>query len=909
MTDQIALQVNGTWHRTPSGPYESLLEFLRKELGLTGAKNACDGSGTCGACTVLIDGVARKSCQVALDALDGASVITIEGLGEDGLHPIQQAFVAYGAVQCGYCTPGMILATKALLDATPHPTRGEIVHALRGNLCRCTGYAKIIEAIEALVDHGSAPALCLTADIGAPLRRTDAASKATGRIKYADDQHRHDDLVLKVVWAAEEHAEILGIDTTKACNVPGVVDVLTAVDVPGTNAYGLIHCNQPVLCEKRVRFLGDPVALVIAENEQAEEEGAGRVTVDYKVLPVVLRSEEALATDAPRIHPGGNLCCEVVLEHGRSAQELEASHTCVAGRFETPAVEHAYLEPEAGFAEWVDGITVVSAANQYPETVRDQLADVLGVSKAEVRVISPPAGGAFGGKTDISVHALLAIAAWHTKRRVRLTWSRAESLRASVKRHAMVMDYRIGFSAQGEIRAIEADIVANAGAYESLSHPLLEQTAAFSTGPYRIPSVRVRVRGAYTNTPTAAAFRGFGIPQPTFAVESLLDEGAHKLGLSPIEIRRRNALKPGDRSATGQVMQEDTHILEAIEALQPAYDAIRDTLGPDEGVGIACGYKNVGLGLGEDDYAIATMRAQPDGRLIVRVGAVEIGQGSETVLGQLAAEKLGVPAQKVTVRWGDTGVTPDGRETNASRQTVVSGNAVLEASEALAEALSASAASLFPELPGPFRYDRGLVSEGGERRDWEVICSRLTEPVEVSSRYVAPATLPLAPWDSEPTAELAHYFAYTFFANLAHVAIDREQGHTTVRRLISAYDVGRVINRQAAEGQIEGGALMGMGFALSESYWSHGERPTTSLARCNLLRAPDLPKLETIFVETEDSVGPHGCKGLGEVAMIAVAPSVTNAIHDALGVRVTQLPATPANLRNLLGKRTEEGTP
>ena len=907
MTKLIHLTVNGVRREIAADNERTLLLYLREDLGLTGAKNGCDGSGTCGACTVLVNGVAKKSCQLLLHDACGADVVTIEGLSPDGSHPIQRAFVAHGAVQCGFCTPGMILATKALLDQTANPTDADILRGLSGNLCRCTGYAKILQAVQSLASnrHDVTEPEATRSQIGASLPRPDAWAKTTGEAMYADDLHEPDDLVLRVVWSPEPRARLRHVDIEAALAMPGVVAVLTAKDIPGINAYGPIHRNQPVLCDQDIRFTGDPVALVVAETQDAADQAVEEVVLDLEALKPVFDPIDALAESAPSLHPGGNVLCDYRLAHGDVSKGFAEADTVVSGRFTTPATEHAYLEPEAGVAEWIDDTVIVRAAGQYPQTIQDQLAAVLGISSESVRVICPTVGGAFGGKTDISVHALLALAAWHTKRRVRLTWTREESLRCSVKRHPMAMDYRMAFDSKGQLLAIEGDLIANAGAYESLSHPLLEQTAAFSTDPYRVPAVDVRVRGVYTNTAISSAFRGFGIPQPTFAVESLLDEAARKLGLSPIELRRRNALRAGDRSATGQVQREDTHIIETLDAIEEQFRAISDNLKPNEGVGIACGYKNVGLGLGESDHATATLHALPDGRLLVDVGAVDVGQGSETVLGQIAAEKLGVDPHKVSLRWGDTTLTPDGRETNASRQTVVSGNAVLACASKLADALCRKASECFPGLAFPVHYDQGVVGADGTRIAWADCCSRLNAPVVETVRYTAPDTSPLETWDDQAAAP-TNYFAYTFFTNLAHVSVDPATGKATVLRLISAYDIGRVINQQAAEGQIEGGALMGMGFALTESYVAHGANQTRTLAQCGIPRFMVLPTLETCFVESADSIGPHGAKGIGEVAMISVAPSITNAICDATQIRVRDLPASPRSVRDLLEQRSKE---
>ncbi len=887
MPASISLTVNGDTHRLSPSSDRSLLAFLREDLGLTGAKNGCDGSGACGACTVLVDGQAKKSCRLQLSELDGAEILTIEGLSADGSHPVQQAFISCGAVQCGFCTPGMVLASVALLARSPAPTREDVLRGLNGNLCRCTGYVKIVDAVQQAARILAGDKTERIDDAGeSSLPRPDAFGKVTGRARYADDLRSPDDLVLRVVWAEHAHALLKAIRTEDAKRIEGVVDILTADDVPGTNAYGLIHRNQPVLCRDRVRFLGDPVALVIAEDERAAERAVERIELAWEQLPEIRRPEMALDPDAVRIHEEGNVCCEYRVDHGDVDAAFTDAHLCVSGRFETPAVEHAYLDPEAGIAEWDDDTLVVHAASQYPQAIQEQLADLFDLPRDRIRVISPTVGGAFGGKTDISVQALVALAAWHTKRRVRLTWRREESLRASVKRHPMIMDYHLALDADGRLLGVKADLIANAGAYESLSHPLLEQTAAFAAGPYFVPAIAVRVRGVYTNTPTSSAFRGFGIPQPTFAMESLLDEAARSLALSPFDVRRKNALRPGDRSATGQIVGNDTHIVEALDALAESYAELEESKGVDEGVGVACGYKNIGLGLGESDHASATVVARPDGRLIVKAGAVDVGQGSETILAQLAAERLGLLPSDVRVEWGDTAFTPDGRETNASRQTVVSGNAVVQAVDRLWEELVQSSGEK-------------LSSETARREIWKRLCAGLDAPYEVAVCYQAPDTVPLRSWDDRG-APPVNYFTYTFFANLAHVRVDASTGRTRVLKLVSSYDVGRVIHRQAAEGQIEGGAVMGMGFALSESF--DADR-TQTLADCGIPRASSLPDVEARFVETEDSIGPHGCKGIGEVSMIAVAPSITNAIRDAIGIRVYELPANAANLR----KRLEEG--
>ena len=896
---RISLTVNGQTYQVLVDPKTSLLDFLRKELGLTGAKNGCDGKGICGACTVIVNGRAVKSCLIRLGEIDGAEIVTIEGLArESQLHPLQAAFIETGAIQCGFCTPGMIMAAKALLDINPNPNKKEIARALQGNLCRCTGYVKIIQAVEK-----AAAAVREGRSIFPSFIPKDAVEKVTGRFQFLDDLPCPDALIAKVVWAAYPHAYVRRIDVTKAKEVSGVVKVLTAHDVPGQNAYGLIIEDQPVLCSERVRYLGDPVALVIAENAQAAEKAAALVEVEYEPLPAIFEVDTALDPNAPKLFPGGNIACKFALKRGNPEIAFSQAALVVEGTFNTQCVEHGYLEPEAGIAEWKDDQLILRSACQYPQAVKSQLAKVLGIPKEKIRVIAHPTGGAFGGKTDISIQALLALAAWHTKRKVKLTLTRAESLKATVKRHPMRLEYKMGFDKDGCILAVKAKILANVGAYQTLSIPVLHQTTAFATGPYRVPNIDIETIGVFTNTPPSSAMRGFGIPQPTFAVESLIDEAARRLGISPIEIRRRNALRPGDESPTGAKMGSDTHLLETLNAIEEEYYKLKmEKLEPDMGIGIACGYKNIGLGLGEEDYAEAQIEILPSGRVCLRTGAVELGQGVVTVLAQIAAHELGVPYELVDVIWGDTDLAPDARETNASRQTVVSGNAVMLAAQKLRH-LALEKARQYGLEP-PLSYQNGIVID---RNGHQISIFELAKASKLSAtgRYLAPSTMPL--YSNIPLSkEYKNYFTFSFFTNLALVKVERNTGQVQVVKIVSAYDVGRAINRVAVEGQLEGGAVMGMGYALSEEYIAYGESITDNLAKCGLPRALSTPEVVIKLIEPADSLGPYGAKGVGEVAMVAVAPAITNAIYDAVGIRIRSLPVKPSKLKKALSSQEKE---
>ena len=738
-------------------------------------------------------------------------------------------------------------------------------------------------------------------EIGAPLPPKMAMEKVTGQLKFADDLPEDGIAIGKIVWAKFPHAEITEINTEEAMQVPGVTAVLTAADIPGKNAFGLIHPDQPVLAADEVRYLGDPVALVIGENEAAAIQGRDLVQVRYKELKPVYSPEEALATGAPVINPKGNLACEFRLKRGDIDAGFRDSDVIVEGRFTTPAVEHAYLEPEAGIAEWDKGTVVIRAGCQYPQTIQRQIASVLNLPEDKVRVIAHPTGGAFGGKTGISIHALLALAAYITRRKVKITLTREESLKASVKRHPMTMMYRIGFSRDGHIKAVSGDILADCGAYETLSLPVLEQTTAFSTGPYAVPNASIRTRGAFTNNPPSSAFRGFGIPQPTFAVESLVDEAAVRLGISPIEIRKVNAVRPGSRTVTGQILDVDTHLIETLEAIEQDYIATKNRSSSRRGVGVACGYKNVGLGLGENDYAHAEIEVLPQGKVLLRTGAIDLGQGACTVLAQIAAHELGIEYEKVDVEMGDTALDPDARETNASRQTVMSGNAMLNAIDNLRSSTLEAAERFLPNFkPKGAKIEDGSVIDGVGKRislfELARIATGKGERLTGWGTYTAPRTFPIGSADGN-----RNYLSYGFFSNLAIVDVDEDTGRTEVKILISAYDVGKAINKLTVEGQLEGGAIMGMGYALSEEYHAHGPNQTVNLAQCGVPRFISLPeKLDVRLIEPGDSSGPYGAKGVGEMAMVAVAPAITNAIRDVIGVRVTDLPAKPQRIRALL---------
>ena len=927
-TQTIRLTVNGVPQQVKIGPRTTLLEVLRDELGLTGTKNGC-GQGHCGACTVILNGQAVRSCVTLARRADGATVETIEGLARDGeLHPLQRAFVEQGAIQCGFCTPGMIMAAKALLDQNPTPTEEEIEQALKRNLCRCTGYAKIVEAIQVAAGLRPAPEPVVSgrpsavvgrpsAVVGQRLPRPDAVAKATGAALFAADYRFPGLLHAKVLRSAHPHARIRGIDVSQAQAAPGVVAVLTAADVPGNKNHGVARNDWPVLAYDVVRYRGDALAVVVAETAAQAEAALPLIAVDYEPLPAVFSPEEARRPDAPQLHPGGNLLKHTHVERGNVDAAFAQADVVIEQVYHTPATDHAFLEPEAAVAVPADdgGVTVY-VGSQIPFKDRAQVAASLALPEDKVRIIQPAVGGAFGGKEDISVQIHAALAAVVTGRPVQLVYTRQDSLRYHPKRHATTIRYKTGATREGKLLAVEVEILGDTGAYASLGEFVMARTATHAAGPYEVPHVRIDSYAMYTNNPPAGALRGFGVPQACFACETQMDILAERLGMDPLELRRRNAVRVGSTIATGQVLRESVGLLETIEAVEKALKAAGPSQPADPGKrrgwGVACAFKNVGLGGPLPDSAGAEVELTADGRCIVRAGAAEMGQGLPAVLAQIAAQELGVPYERVEVILGDTGQTLDGGATTASRQTFITGNAVRLAAIRLRESLAGAAAEELGVPPDALVFDLSSVfspqssASSGPRsavRDQTLtlaevvaLAHREGRPTRYQAIYTAPPTVPVeTPGDT--------HFAYGYGTQAAEVEVDIEIGQVRVLRVIAAHDVGRAINPLGVEGQLEGGVLMGLGYALQEELeLDEGRVVNDTFARYKVPGIEQRPQIMPIIVESPAAAGPYGAKGVGEITSIPTTPAITNAIHAATGVRITRLPATPARLLEALGQ-------
>ncbi len=928
MTDltHVTLRVNGAPHALDVPAHWTLLRLLRDGLGLTGTKEGCD-DGTCGSCVVVVGRKATRACRTSARGTTGQEILTVEGLAdEQRLHPLQEALVRADAVQCGFCIPGVLMTAAALLDGPTRPSRADIVRALGSNLCRCTGYQGIVDAIDSVArEQLGEPRSWPTAsgdggqawDVAAVrATRPDASDKVTGRAAYAADVRIEGTLHARAVRSPHPHAAIERIDTARARQMPGVVAVLTAADVPGENSYGRRLKDQQVLADGRVRQVGDPVALVVADTPEAAAAASDAVEVEYRELPIVLSAAEALEPTAPAIHSGGNLLAENWLRSGEIDAGFESADVVVETVYTTPWNEHAYLEPEAAIA-YRDGETlVVRTATQYSHYHRAEVARTLGLPTERVRVIPTVVGGAFGGKTDISCQCLAALAAHHTGRPVRVVYSRAESFVSTTKRHPYRIRARTGATRDGRLTALQLDMLADTGAYASFGPGLMVKTFASATGPYRWPNVELHGRVVYTNNPTAGCMRGPGTTQVAFAIESQMDQLAERLGIDPIELRMRNRLRAGDRLLSGQVLERDPAYDSTIEAVRAHWLAALErcagfnaSRGPKRrGVGVASIWYGIGGGGGGpvagQDPALtvgrgpgrAELELLPDGSIVVRTGAMDLGQGAATAMGLIAARELGVPPEQVTVLTGDTGTCPDAGPAVGSRVTFFVGNAVRYAAADLREAILGTAGAL---LGWPVHEldvaDGRVVTPGGPGREItlvEVARARLDGGLTTSFEGYYDAEVPPYRVNEELGEPYAMYVSGT---QLAEVEVDTESGSVRVLRVVAAHDVGRPVFPPGVIGQIEGGIAMGLGFALQEEFLP-GE--TAGFKQYRIPRTRDMPEMTTILVGGGDDGPPElEARGVAECSNMVAAPAIANAIAHAVGQRVVDLPARPPSRR------------
>ena len=894
--DRVSFDLNGRAVDLRPEAGERLSTALRERAGARDVKVGCD-AGDCGACTVLLDGAAVCACMIPAHRADGRRVETLRGLHESDpvAARLAESFAAHGAAQCGICTPGMMVAATALLREDPEPSEEAVRDALGGVLCRCTGYRKIVAAVM----RSGAPEPEGDGHVGAPIRRLDGGPKIDGTEVFGDDHGPPEALALHVIRSPHHRAGFtLGDVEGWAARTPGIEAVLTARDVPGPNRFGVIPGfeDQPVFAEDETRFRGEAVACVVGTSGAIARLDEASFPVIWKKRAPVRDVDEAAEGAQLHADRANNVMCSGFVKHGDPDVALAGAHTTVTASFRSPFVEHAYIEPEAGFAEVVGGRLHIHACTQAPVMDLETLGTVLAMDRRDIRIVPTAAGGGFGSKLDLSVQPFLALAALKTGKPVRIAYSRGESMRSTTKRHPSRITATIGADARGTITGMRFEGRFDTGAYASWGPTVANRVPVHASGPYRVPNYRAEATGIHTNGPPSGAFRGFGVPQAAIAGESLLDMLAEKLGLDPLELRIRNALRNGIPTVCGQVFEQGVGIAACLEALRPSWAEERARAARDgpmrRGVGVAAGWYGCGNTSLPNPSAIKG-GITPDGRIVLHQGATDIGQGANTVIAQIFATALGVPVRQVEIVGPDTDVTPDAGKTSASRQTFVSGNAARLAGEALrAKVIGLTNLSEDAVLTVS---GRGIELFDGEAR--ATVDLAAMDPDENGFALMAmesydPPTLPL-----DENGQGSPYAQFGYAAHLAVVEVDVAMGTTKVIRMVAAHDVGLAINPLLIEGQVEGGIAQGLGMALMEEYLPGR---TENLHDYLIPTVGDVPPVETILIEEPDAHGPYGAKGLGEHVLIPTAPAILNAIAHATGVRMTEVPVTPARLRAAL---------
>jgi putative selenate reductase molybdopterin-binding subunit len=982
---EVEFRINGVIKSVDVAANQSLLSALRQE-GYFSVKHGCE-TGECGACTVLIDGVARPSCVTFAAQVGGCTLTTVEGLGNARkLHPIQEAFIDTGAIQCGFCTPGMVLAAYALLKSNANPSEAEVRDALSGNLCRCTGYVKPVQAVlraaaimrgETMApisrpssnenfqpwdpgrsplehtEHGassthgggegqSAPTqgndgeggvATLTGTrvstelsiVGKAERKVDAVKLVTGKPAYVDDIELRDMLHGRLLTSPHAHAVIRDIDVSEARALPGVHAVLTYKDIPripyttAGQSWPEPGPHDQYSLDYMVRFVGDRVAAVAAETPEIAEQALKLIRVDYEVKPAVLDPRKAMDADAPRIHPESesyrihdasrNIAAHLHAEVGDVERGFAESDLVVEGEYIVPQVQQTPIENHIVITYWdEDDRLVVRTSTQVPYHVRRIIAPIIGLSPRRIRVIKPRIGGGFGVKQEVLLEDICALLTIATDRPVKLELSRAEEFRSSRSRHPQLIRMKTGVKRDGTLVANQMTLLANTGAYGTHSMTVQSNTGSKTLPLYPCPNIRFDADVVYTNLPPAGAFRGYGVPQGAFALESHMDEVAKQLGMDALELRRKNWIKEGEEipfaKALGEGKEGYDQVIQSC-GLPQCLQIVEERLNWKEkrgkggtgryqrGVGAALAMH--GTAIAGLDMAGASIKLNDDGSFNLLVGATDIGTGSDTVIAQIVAETLGVRVEDIIIHSSDTDFTPFDTGAYASSTTYISGGAAKKAAEQARAQILAVAGNMLKANPEMLAIkDRVITAPSGNT----VTVSQVAlHSLHIENQQQIMATASWMSYESPPP----------FAAQGAEVEVDTETGVVRVVRAISAIDAGRVINPITAEGQIEGGATQALGYGVCEEmvYDSNGATLTTNLSDYRIFSAPDMPQMETYIVETSDPFGPFGAKAIAEIPIDAMAPAVANAVADALGMRIRQIPLTPERVLRAI---REQGT-
>ena len=840
--------LNGVKKSFSGDPEMSLLEYLREHEGIISAKNGCSPQAACGACSVEVDGKARLSCVWKMKRVEGSEVTTIEGMEQKLQDTFAHAFVEKSGVQCGFCIPGIVVQSKVLLDNNPDPSREDVEKALTPNLCRCTGYKKVIDSViyagEAIRNGVTIPKPSGDGKVGGRLPKYDAENLVLGKHEYVADMKIPGMLRAALKFSDHPRAKILSIDTTKAKAMPGVIRIFTVDDIPGIVTTGLIAQDWPLMLGvgETTRYIGDVLAGVVAETEQQARAAVAEIKVEYEVLKPITDVREALKDDSPKIHESGNKLSDTTIIRGDVDKALSEAAYISKGYYETQFIEHGFMEPETCIAQASDDGVEVFSQGQGVYEEQNLISKILGLDLDKVRIHQVSNGGGFGGKEDLTVQGHAALFAYLLKKPVRLSLSRDESIRMHPKRHPMYMHYQVACDANGKLTAVVADILGDTGAYASVGMKVLERAAGHATGAYNVPNAKITAKGVYTNNIPCGAMRGFGVNQTAFAIESCLDDLCEQGGFDRWQFRYDNALTEGNVTATGQVITAGIGLRETLLAVKDQFYAAKYA-------GLACGIKNTGIGNGMPDEGKVKIEILKD-KVVLHHGWTEMGQGVHTMAQQFLCTETGIDPSIVEVKV-DTAAKAFAGMTTASRATSIIGNTIIEVAKDLRKDLETNS---LKDLVGK-------TYEGIWRCDWT------TKP-------------------GKDVDEIITHYSYSYATQL--VVLDDDGKIDTI---YAAHDAGKIINPNLFEGQIEGAVHMGLGYAISEELvLIDGVPKSTRLRNMGILRAHETPKVEVIGVEVPDPYGPHGAKGVGEIGLVPTAGAVANALYQYEGKRRFKLP-------------------